>query len=159
MTALKVQLMSQALSSNFGTLEYDDEALFRFPGGLPGFPEEKAFLPVEIPEQFPLLYLQSPRTPELCFVTLPVQCVVSDYELASSREDIARIGLGPDARPGPTMLCLAVICFSEDGSAAANLRAPILINVENRLGVQTIQFDDQYPIRYPLKAEKEPATC
>lgn len=151
--------MSQALTSNFGVLEFDNETPFRFPCGLPGFPEEKTFLPIEIPEQFPLLYLQSLRTPELCFVTLPVKCVVSDYELAASRDDMASIGLGPDARPGPAMLCLVVICFSEDGTAAANLRAPILINVENRVGVQAIQSDDQYPIRYPLKAEKEPARC
>jgi flagellar assembly factor FliW len=151
--------MSQFLSSNFGALEYDDEKRFSFPGGLPGFPEETAFLPVEIPEQFPLLYLQSLRTPELCFVTLPVRCVVSDYELAACVDDMTQIGLGPDARPGPTVLCLALICFDPDGTAAANLRAPILVNVTNRLAVQTIQYDDQYPIRYPLNVGNETAPC
>ena len=43
---------------------------FVFPSGLPGFPCETAFLPVEVPEHLPLVYLQSMRTSDLCFVAL-----------------------------------------------------------------------------------------
>ena len=43
-----------------------------FPAGLPGFEAERGMLPVEIPAQKPLVYLQSLTNPEVCFVSLPV---------------------------------------------------------------------------------------
>ena len=63
--------MPTVLSRNFGTIEYAVADQFTFPDGLPGFPAEIAFLPIEIPEQLPLLYIQSLRTPDLCFIALP----------------------------------------------------------------------------------------
>ena len=46
-----------------------------FPEGLPGFERERRFLPLEMPDQHPLVFLQSAATPALCFVTLPVLAV------------------------------------------------------------------------------------
>jgi len=151
--------MSTVTSSTFGRVEYQTPELFHFPGGLPGFPDENEFLPVEIPDQLPLLYLQSLRTPDLCFVTLPVQCLITGYELKATPDDLARIGMKPDTRPGTDMLCLALVCFGEDGGAVANLRAPILVNVEDRLAVQAIQTEERYPIRYSLDPERTTASC
>jgi flagellar assembly factor FliW len=151
--------MPKVFSRHFGTLDYDSGEQFIFPNGLPGFPAQTAFLPVEVPDQLPVVYLQSLYTPELCFVSLPVRCIVADYELSPNGEDLARIGLEPNAQPGPEALCLALICFGEDGTADANLRAPLVINVKNHMGVQTLQAEDRYPIRYPLKAENEASPC
>jgi flagellar assembly factor FliW len=151
--------MPKALSQNFGAVEYASGEEFVFPNGLPGFPSETTFLPVEIPEQFPLLYLQSLRSPDLCFVALPARCIVADYRLSPNPEDLASIGLGPDVQPGPDLLCLSLVCFGEDGSVAANLRAPIVINVKHRKGVQMIQAEDRYPIRFALEPELEVSMC
>jgi flagellar assembly factor FliW len=151
--------MPKAFSRSFGVIEYQPGEQFAFPRGLPGFPHETAFLPVEVPEQLPLLYLQSLRTPGLCFVALPVKCVVADYRLSPNAEDLAGIGLGEDIEPGPETLCLALVCFGEEGTATANLRAPIIINVKSRTGVQAIQSEDRYPFRYPLHTEKEATVC
>jgi flagellar assembly factor FliW len=151
--------MPKAFSRHFGAIEYLSGDEFAFPNGLPGFPCETTFLPVEIPEQLPLLYLQSLRTPDLCFVALPARCIVADYELSPNAEDLAFIGLGPDAKPDSEMLCLALVCFGEDGTVSANLRAPIIISVKNRTGVQMIQTEDRYPIRFPLEPEREVTMC
>src|SRR6185437_1157974 len=42
-----------------GDLEWDPECEILFPCGLPGFEDEHRILPVEIPAQRPLVYLQS----------------------------------------------------------------------------------------------------
>jgi flagellar assembly factor FliW len=147
--------MPKVLSRNFGAVEFAPGEQFVFPHGLPGFPGETAFLPVEIPDQLPLVYLQSLRTPDLCFVALPVNCLVADFQLSANAEDLSLIDLGPDAARGPQMLCLALLCFGDDGTAAANLRAPVIVNMHNRRGVQAIQNEDRYPIRFPLKAQRE----
>jgi flagellar assembly factor FliW len=151
--------MPKVLSRKFGAIDYAAGEQFVFPNGLPGFPLETAFLPIEVPEQLPLLYLQSLRTPDLCFVGVPVNCIVADYELSLNADDLACIGLSPDAQPGSEMLCLALVCFKEDGTGAANLRAPIIINVNNRIAVQMIQIEDRYPFRFPLNPEKEVTMC
>jgi flagellar assembly factor FliW len=150
--------MPTALTRDFGKIDYANGDQFFFPQGLPGFPEERVFLPVEIPEQFPLLYLQSVRTPDLCFVALPVNSIVAGYEFRANAGDVVDIGLTPGAQPGPDMLCLALVCFGEDGPAA-NLRAPVVINVKNRMGAQIIQNEDRYPIRFPLGPAREVTTC
>ena len=151
--------MPKVVSRNFPAIEYTSGEEFVFPHGLPGFPEEQAFLPVEIPEQLPLLYLQSLRTPDLCFVALPAKCIVADYRLAPNPEDYGLLELETDTQPGPDMLCLALVCFGEDGTVAANLRAPLVISVKSRRGVQMIQSEDRYPIRFLLEPEREAAAC
>jgi flagellar assembly factor FliW len=151
--------MPKVLSRNFGAVEFAAGEQFFFPNGLPGFPRETAFLPVEIPDQLPLVYLQSVRTPELCFAALPVNCLVADYQFSATVEDLTLIELGRDAVPGLQMLCLALLCFGEDGTASANLRAPIVVNLQNRRGVQAIQNEDRYPIRFPLNPHKAGLTC
>jgi len=154
-----LQPMPRVNSQNFGAIEFIQGEQFVFANGLPGFPQETEFLPVEVPEQLPLLYLQSLRTPELCFAALPVKCILSDYELSTKAEDLACIGLNACVRPGPEMLCLALLCFGPDGTAAANLRAPIIINVRTRRGAQMIQNEDRYSIRFPLRTATEVTTC
>ena len=151
--------MPRALSRNFGAIDYNPNDPFHFSNGLPGFPEETGFLPVEAPGQFPLLYLQSLRTPDLCFVALPVGCLVANYQLSPNPDDLTLIGLEGDAQPGPDMLCLALLCFAEDGAATANLRAPLVVNVRNRRAVQMIQLEDRYPIRFQIHSGKEMRVC
>ena len=151
--------MPKVLSRNFGAVEFAPGEQFVFPNGLPGFPGETAFLPVEVPEQLPLVYLQSLQTPDLCFVALPVHCQVPDYRLSANAEDLTLIDLGREAVPGPQMLCLALLCFRDDGTAAANLRAPILVNLQNRRGIQAIQNEDRYPIRFPLETHEGGGMC
>jgi flagellar assembly factor FliW len=143
--------MPQVVSRSFGFIDFTPEEQFVFPNGLPGFPGETAFLPVEVPDQLPLVYLQSLRTPDLCFVALPVHCLVADYQLSANAEDLTSIDLSPDATAGQHMLCLALLCFADDGTAAVNLRAPLIVNLRNRRGVQAIQSDDRYPIRFQLE--------
>ncbi len=151
--------MPKVLSRSLGAIEFLPGEQFVFPRGLPGFPCETAFLPVEVPDQFPLVYLQSLRTPDLTFVALPAKCVVADYQLSPNAEDLACIGLSKNAQPGPDVLCLALVCFEGNGAVTANLRAPIIINVKSRTGVQAIQSEDRYPFRYPLHTEKEATVC
>ena len=151
--------MPKVPSRSFGAVEFAPEEQFVFPNGLPGFPCETAFLPVEVPDQLPLVYLQSLTTPDLCFVALPVNCLVQDYRLSANAEDLAVVDLGPGAVRDSGMLCLAFLCFGEDGTATANLRAPIIVNLQNRRGVQAIQNEDRYPIRFPVGAQERGLKC
>ena len=51
-----------------GEIEWDAQCDLLFPAGLPGFEDVRHMIPVEIPAQRPLVYLQSLEHPDVvCF--------------------------------------------------------------------------------------------
>ena len=139
-------------TSNFGKLEYQEDAALVFPRGLPGFEDARGFLPVHQPENDPLIFLQSLEDSSVCFVTVPILVVDPDYRLEIENEDRETIGLAPRRpRIGQDVLCLAVLSLREEGPTA-NLRAPVVVNLANRQGVQAVARRGGYSHRQPLCA-------
>jgi flagellar assembly factor FliW len=143
----------------FGSTEYESSALVHFPAGLPGFEEEFDFLPLNIPGQEPLIYLQSIQKPDLCFVTLPVLAVDADYQLEMAEPDMLAIGLDPSRQPvaGKDVLCLAILTISEM-AVTANLLAPIVLSLGNNRAVQAVAPAHQYSHQHPVRQSEE-ALC
>lgn len=150
---------------HFGAIEYQPDAVCEFPAGLPGFEDEREFLPLELPRTRPIVFLQSLRRPELCFITLPVQTIEPAYRLLMSAEDLRLLGLPEDRQPelGREVLCLAIVAVAEGQAPTANLLAPVVINLANRRAVQAIQSDSGYSHRHPLPVpsgeEQECSSC
>jgi flagellar assembly factor FliW len=141
-------------TKNFGDITFEPDAALRFPRGLPGFDDLRLFLPLQFADTAPLLFLQSVETPELCFVTLPILAVDPGYRLQVETEDRQLIGLGQgELRIGEDLLCLAVISLREDGPTA-NLLAPVVVNLQNRLSVQAVAAQSGYSHQQPLVAEE-----
>jgi flagellar assembly factor FliW len=152
--------MPEFTTTHFNRIEYREEDVLDFPAGLPGFEEERAFLPVELPAAKPLILFQSLRTPALCFMTLPVLVVDPEYRLNLAPEDLRTIGLEEDAEPkiGTDVLCVAIVSVFEDRAPAANLMAPLVVNPLTRRGVQAIQTGPGYSHQHALpEPEAEPA--
>jgi flagellar assembly factor FliW len=108
-----------------------------FPAGLPGFERHQRMVPVEIPSQRPLVYLQSAEDARVCFVAMPVRAVWAGFELRLAEEDGATLELEGAAAIGTDVLCLALLTPWER-SVQTNLDAPIVINLHNGRGVQAI---------------------
>jgi flagellar assembly factor FliW len=153
--------MLSTTTAYFGQLEYHPSSVWHFPQGIPGFDEETDFVIIDQPSTRPLMFLQSLRTPALCFVALPVGAVVPDYQLEPSHDDLVTICLPPDAPPslGRDVLCLALVTVDEKEGPTANLHSPLLINLRNRLGVQLIQPDTAYSLRHSVDLSREAAPC
>jgi flagellar assembly factor FliW len=139
----------------FGSTEYEASAVVRFSGGLPGFEAEFDFLPLNIPGHEPLVLLQSIQTPDLCFVTLPVLTVDSDYRLEIAEPDLVSIGLDPSRQPaiGADVLCLAILTITEQ-AVTANLLAPIVVNLGNRRAIQAVAPGLQYSHQHPVQSQE-----
>jgi flagellar assembly factor FliW len=122
-----------------GDVESDAQCELLFPAGLPGFEEERRMVPVEIPAQRPLVYLQSVERAEICFVALPVYVIDPAFQLLISDEDRSILDLPGDCDPviGADVLCLALLMPS-GRSVQANTHASIVINLHNRRGVQCV---------------------
>jgi flagellar assembly factor FliW len=138
--------MAEITTKYFGSIEYNSDAVVRFPCGLPGFEQEQEFLVLEPPANSPVVFLQSLSRANLCFPALPVEVIAPDYSLAITGEDLESLALPADCQPflGEGISCLAILVVTENGHIHANLLSPLVINRANRRGVQAIRIDSRY---------------
>jgi len=124
-------------SSHLGEISLEAGSEIYLPMGLPGFEHEHRMIPVEIPAQRPLIYLQSATTEALCFVSLPALVVNPAFLLQLSDDDCAALDLPADREPciGEDVLCLALLIPSGN-SVQTNLGAPVVVNLHNLRCVQ-----------------------
>ena len=143
-----------------GDIQYEPHQVLRVPGGLFGFPEEKNFLLLELPSSRPLVFIQSVRSQNLCFISLPVQIVDPAYELSLRPQDVLALGYPQDAPPvmGKHLLCLAILTIGERRAATANLAAPLVVDIAAHCGIQAI-VTSPYSPRHQLSQQEVPVAC
>lgn len=125
-------------SAHLGEIAWEAANELSFPAGLPGFERARRMVPVEIPSQRPLVYLQSAESPDICFAALPVLAVNPGFRLQISDDDQALLGLeGETATLGVDVMCLALLIPGRP-AVQTNLRAPIVINLHNGHAVQAV---------------------
>lgn len=153
--------MPEFTTTYFNRIEYREQDVLEFPAGLPGFEQERAFLPVELPGARPLILFQSLTTPGLCFMTLPVLTVDPSYRLSLSPEDLSILGFAEDRQPriGSDVLCVAIVTVSEREPPTVNLLAPLVISLTTHAGVQAIQAESGYSHQHELPAPRPEAPC
>ena len=145
----------------FGTLPYSEESVFDFPLGLPAFENERRFVPIELPEHAPLIFLQSLALRELCFLAFPILVVDREYRLAVSSEDLAVIDLDTARQPqlASEALVLVFVSLHDGFFATANLMAPIVVNLKTRRAIQAIRQDSAYSHQHPIAPKVREEAC
>lgn len=133
----------------FGPLEYAPESALVFSEGLPGFESEHSFLLIEQRQHHPLVFLQSTRTPTLCFPALPVRVIEANYQPKLQPSDLELLGFVQQPRIGVDAVVLVLIAVHEQ-NPTANLLAPIVINLHTRVAAQCIHADMCYSHRHPV---------
>ena len=104
---------------HFGVIQYREDAVFEFPGGLPGFEDQQQFLLLERPDTRPLVFVQSLSTAGLCFIAVPVRVAKSDYQLCMPPEELASLDLRSKTISGAASAVprSARSCWMSDSSA------------------------------------------
>lgn len=145
----------------FGEREFETDALYSFPSGLPGFEDQRSFLFLKIAGAEPLLFMQSMSTPHLCFVLLPILVVDPDYQLTLMPEELSELRLPANERPviGRDVLCAAMVCTGDGRSPTANLMAPVIVNLRTNVGLQAIQGGSGYSHQHRLRYEEALVSC
>lgn len=131
-------------TTRFGpvNIEADDILLFR--DGLIGFESCQHWVVLADGDNSSVAWLQSIHNPELGLPVVSPRRFVSDYQvrIESTRLEDLQLKSLKEAH------VLSVVSVDNEGPSL-NLRAPILVNINRRLGCQVITHDDQ-PLRYPL---------
>jgi flagellar assembly factor FliW len=123
-----------------------------FPRGLPGFEDQNRFVLIEREAFKPIVFLQSLKTPALCFLTVPVWVADPAYQVGMTRDDLEALGLNDQPKPGDDTMCLAIL--SGGGAAfTANLLALVVVNLKRLVAVQAVRADSMYSHRHALRLE------
>jgi flagellar assembly factor FliW len=122
------------------------DGVVTFPEGLPGFEDQRQFMLVDSPDMQPFTIMQGVVEGSPSFVAIDPRLVERAYPTTLDRVDLARLAAGEH----DTLLWLAIVAAREDGSAAVNLRAPVVINPGTMRGIQLIALESQYRTDHPL---------
>lgn len=131
-------------SQRFGSIDVANEHIFLFPSGLIGMERYRQWALVPDPESTAMAWLISTSSDRLGLPLISPRKFFTDYRVRVSDRDIASLRL----RPGATTYILTTVT-DRSGSVTTNLRAPILFNMNERIGIQAVTIDDQ-PFRKVL---------
>ena len=138
------------VETRFGTIEFERGNILTFPKGIPGFQGYSEFGLTKLPvgDDSVLVLLQSIEPNDLAFF-------VCSYEPKANLIDQADLILACEhlgiAESDCAIVVVANFHKTDDGSKmSVNLRAPILIDVANRLAWQYILPNDAYQVRHIL---------
>lgn len=143
----------------FGEIEVDDQKKITFHQGIIGFPELKDFLLIHDSEsKGGIRWMQSVQEPAFAMPVIDPLAVKPDYNPAIEDELLKPLG---EIKEENTLVLVTITVPHELEKMTVNLKAPIIINGENRAASQLIVDDDQYAVKFPiyeiLKEAKERA--
>ena len=142
----------------FGEVEVVEEKLIKFEQGIIGFPDLKGFLLIhdEEDDNKKISWLQSVDEPAFAMPVIDPLIVDETYNPEIEDDLLKPLMIKEDSE----ILVLTTITVPSDTTKmTSNLKAPIIINVDNLKAAQLIVEDEKYLVKYPiydiLKSNKE----
>ena len=131
-------------TTRFGVLSIQPHDEIVFDNGLIGLEDCKRWVVLTDSNNGALGWLQNLEQGHIAVGVVSPRRFVPNYQLRVDRSDLRTLGLVTirDAE-------VVVIASRQTEGMTLNLRAPLVINVEKRLGCQVIA-KDEHPVQYPL---------
>jgi flagellar assembly factor FliW len=124
-------------SPRFGTLQVEPSRIIEFPVGLAGFEDCKRFTLLHPEENEPPFFiLQSLDDPAVAFHIADPALYGFNFDVELSEDEIELLQLKDPAAAA----VVVILSKGDDGSGPvrANLKAPLVLNLESRLGLQHV---------------------
>ena len=132
-------------TSRFGRISVEDERLITVPNGLLGFPSFTRYALIQSGQEQYFLWLQSVDEPGLAFVVADPATFFKDYDVPVREEAQRDLAL-----TDPKFVQVFVICNKVGDWLTGNLLGPLVVNAENRLGIQVVLTEKRWTTRQPL---------
>lgn len=140
----------QIRTTRFGVLEIGADDLLSFPTGLLGLEDCRQWVLLADAQNESLGWLQSATRPEVAVAVVSPRRFVPTYQLRVARNELDPLQL---ARVRDAQV-LVIVGKNEQG-VTLNLKAPLVVNLERRLGRQVVSNADQ-PLQYSLSSAPAP---
>lgn len=133
-------------TSRFGSVSVKADDIVTFASGLIGYESCKKWVLMADAETDSVGWLQSANLPDVAMAVISPRRFLPDYQVRVSRSQLEPLDLN-----GIDQAFVLNILAMNGGRLTVNLRAPVIINLNRRLGRQIITNDDQ-PIQFELSA-------
>ena len=134
-------------TTRFGDITINESRIIRMKGGILGFEHLKEYVLLTQDEKIPFWWFQSIDNGGVAFVVINSFVVKQDYKPVISDNEVELLGI---ESPEDVVLMSIVTIRSDPVKITANLRAPIVINIKNRLARQVILRETEYPVQYSI---------
>jgi len=138
-------------TSRFGQIAIEPEDLIQFPCGLIGLEDCRKWLLLADARNDSVGWLQSADRAEIALAVVSPRRFVPDYQVRVSRRQLEPIetGTSGDAQ------VLAILAAQSNGTMTLNLKAPLVINLDQLTGIQVIVSED-WAVQHPLTSVAAP---
>lgn len=143
--------MVEVNTNAFGKIAIEDEKIIHFEHGILGFPDLKRFtliFNIEKGMESSIKWLQSLDEPNFAMPVMNPNLVMEDYEPMFDEELLKP--LGANLNPDNLLLFVTVTVPKDITKITVNLKAPIIVNVQECKAVQLISDNDAYSIKYAI---------
>ena len=131
----------------FGVLDFDDTDVIVIPDGLIGLPSLQRWLLLDMGEDVPMRWLQSLDRPDFGVPVMPPVFFAEEFEVEASNTVQRRFVRDGD----PELVSLIIATVHPGGEkVTGNLRAPLVMDIASRTGVQLALEDDRLSTRQEI---------
>jgi len=134
-------------TTRFDTVAIEADDILHFPAGLAGLEDCRHWVLLADALNDALGWLQCTARPEIALAVVTPRRFVPDYQVR-----VARVELTPLAIQQVQDAKVLVIVGKNERSITLNLKAPLIINLDRRLGRQIVANND-YPVQFELSSE------
>jgi flagellar assembly factor FliW len=148
-------------TKHFGEIDLDEDKIITFDEGILGFADYKRYAIIydnESGERPDITWLQNIDEPALAIPVVSPFLIKPDFNPTVEDELLASLG---EITPENLVVLVSVTVPSDVSKISANLRAPFVINADQKKGCQVIVDDADYEVKYyfyeqlqAIKAEK-----
>ncbi|MGG4037822.1 flagellar assembly protein FliW [Heyndrickxia ginsengihumi] len=135
-----------------GEIKVNEQEIWHFEKGLPGFPDEKQFVLLPLPNNDVFMILQAVQTPYIAFVITNPFLTFKDYEFKIDDSTLEQLRLESEKDVAVYSILTVKDPFV---NTTINLQAPLIFNMKNKKGKQMILNDSPYHTRHPLFKQTE----
>ncbi len=134
-------------TTRFGSIEISKEDILTFSEGLLGFNDLERFVLLDDPNDEIFAWLQSCDEPSIAFPVLEPELFEDNFSLKLTRSDLQIL----QAQEEKQLRSFCIITIPEDPARmTANLKAPVVVNIDKRIARQCVLQDNKLEIREPI---------
>jgi flagellar assembly factor FliW len=140
----------QIQTSRFGTIQVETDDLLLFPAGLPGLEGCRQWILLPDSKNDAFAWLQNLEHSGIAFAVTSPQRYIPHYRVRVNCGSVEGLKL-----QNPSQAEILVIIGKSDSGWTLNLKAPLVINPDLRIGKQII-CDGNEPVRYEIRTDRYP---
>lgn len=137
-------------SKFFGEIDIDEKELITFEEGILGFPDLSKYIVLREEDNDYFSYLQAIEDESVCFIMTSPYYVTSDYSIDISDDAVKKLEIKAEG----DVILFSIVTVPEDmRKMTANLRAPLIVNIKKRKGLQEVIDNEGYSIKHRIVKE------